>query len=359
MVSIFGLVGFSFCKIEGARQNVIKSQDARQDYDIINIPFADLETQEPKGRQTKIRGIVLHASEIPSVFTTISVLQKRSVGCHYIIPQKTLLQLKQEAKKLLAQQKSLPESEKLSDVALNACRVIMAFQGKKNSIPVLQLALDDMCVYHAGKGDWKDWLAPGLRVKHSTIGIECANSTTYKTGTHDLFRYSGMQMQVLSALLHHLLANHKLSATDVVTHSDISWDRPDDVYKKDPGPYFPYETLARNGLGVVPLAKDFPPLPKDRRNQKDMISWIQNCFQIIGYRPCPVTGVWTINTAKILRAYALHFFPECPKYTSKGYDFEPLVGSLLHHPWAQYVLTKEENCELSTGIEQINLDQFI
>ena len=90
------------------------------------------------------------------------------------------------------------------------------------------------------------------------------------------------------------------------------------MYKKDPGPYFPYEALARSGLGIVPLATDFPPLPKDRRNQKDMISWIQKCFQIMGFRPCPITGIWNKNNSKILRAYALHFFPECPNIRQKS-----------------------------------------
>jgi hypothetical protein len=126
------------------------------------------------------------------------------------------------------------------------------------------------------------------------------------------------------------------------------------VYKQDPGPYFPYETLARSGLGIVPLAKDFPPFPKDQKNQADMISWIQTCFQIMGYRPCPVTGVMDVNTLKILRAYALHFFPECPKYTSIGYDFGPLVQSLTNHPWAPYVLTQKDGCVLSSGIETID-----
>ncbi len=324
-------------------------------YDLIIIPFKDLETHAPAGQQPgTTKGIILHAPTESSVFITISVLQNRSVGCHYIVPQHTLHQLQEEAKFLLAQQESLPESEKLSPVALNACRVIMAFQGNKNRIPVLQLAPDHMYVKQAGISQWKDWPrdADG-KLNPSTIGIECANSRTYTKDKYDLFRYSGMQMQVLVSLLSHLLTKHGLSGADIVTHTDVAWDRPDDLYKSDPGPFFDYQTLARHGLGIVPLAKDFPPLPKDRNNQKDMISWIQTCFQIMGYRPCPVTGEMDVNTLKIIRAYALHFFPECPKYTSTGYDFGPLVHSLLHHPWAPYILTQQDGSVLSSGIETI------
>ena len=161
-----------------------------------------------------------------------------------------------------------------------------------------------------------------------------------------------MQMQVLVSLLSHLLTKHGLSGSDIVTHTDVAWDRPDDLYKSDPGPWFAYETLARYGLGLAPLAKDFPPLPEDRNNQKDMISWIQTCFHIMGYRPCPVTGKMDTDTLKIIRAYALHFFPECPAY-KKGYDFGPLVHSLLHHPWAPYILTQQDGSVLSSGIETI------
>ncbi len=116
------------------------------------------------------------------------------------------------------------------------------------------------------------------------------------------------------------MTKDQLSGTDIITHSDIAWDRADDVYKKDLGPYFSYEALARSGLGIVPMVKDFPPLLNDQNNQKDMISCL-----IVGYRPCPVTGVMDVSMLKSLRAYALHFFPKCLKYTSTGYDFRPLV----------------------------------
>jgi|LauGreDrversion4_2_1035121.scaffolds.fasta_scaffold06112_2 N-acetyl-anhydromuramyl-L-alanine amidase AmpD len=356
MVSVFGLAVFSLYKIEGIpklHQDKIKSQHAVQDYDTIKIQFPDLKEHYPNGRQSPIQGIVLHAPEIPSVFETISVLQNRSVGCHYIIPNTTLSELKKEAKALVAQQESLPESEKLSPVALKACHVVLSFKGRRDRIPVLQLADDHTGVKQAGLGRWKDWTCDvDGKLNSATIGIECANSPNYKTGTHDLFRYSVGQMQVLIPLLQGLVKKHKLVGSAIVAHSDIAWDRPGDVHKKDPGPYFPYDALARYGLGLVPLAKDFPPLPKDRNNQKDMISWIQTCFHIMGYRPCPVTGKMDTDTLKIIRAYALHFFPECPAY-KKGYDFGPLVHSLLHHPWAPYVLTKEDHCQLSTGIETI------
>jgi hypothetical protein len=184
---------------------------AAEGYDVIQIPFPDLATQAPAGRQTKIRGIVLHAPELPSVFKTISVLQNRSVGCHYIVPQHTLYQLQQEAKFLLAQQESLPESEKLSPVALKACHIVLNFQGSRDRIPVIQLADDHTGVKQAGLGRWKNWTCDvDGKLNSATIGIECANSITYQSSQVDLFRYSGMQMQVLSALLKNLLAKHTL-----------------------------------------------------------------------------------------------------------------------------------------------------
>jgi N-acetyl-anhydromuramyl-L-alanine amidase AmpD len=321
-------------------------------YDVIVIPFDDLKTHYPRGRQSKIQGIVLHAPTIPSVFKTISVLQNRSVGCHYIIPNTTLFELQKEAKTLLQNQDRVQESEKLSPVALNACHLVLNFQGSRDRIPVIQLADDHTGVKQAGLGRWKNWTCDGDgKLNSATIGIECANSSTYQSLHMDLFRYSDMQTQVLSALLKDLLTKHTLVGSDIVAHSDIAWDRPDDAYKQDPGPYFPYEALARHRLGLVPLAKDFPPLPK-HQSEKEMIMWVQTCFQRMGYRPCPITGVMGANTLKILRAYALHFFPQCPAY-KPGYDFGPLVNSLQNHPWAVFHNPRDE-VRLTTGIEIVD-----
>ncbi len=340
----------------------VHSTKNRQDqpYDTIIIPFEAIKHHYPEGRKQSIQGIVLHCPTIPCIFKTISVLENRSVGCHYIIPEKTLGALKKDAQHLLSIQNTVQEEERLSPVALNACRVIIQFKGALNEVPILQLAQDETCVAQAGIGNWKDWPTgpEDLRINRPTIGIEFGNSARYDSNQDDLYRNSDQQTRVLIWLLKHLVAKHHLSGRDIVTHSDIAWNRAEDLYKPDPGPYFPYETLARHQLGFAPLAKDFPPLPKDyATNPAKIIAWVQTCFRIMGYAPCPSTGVMDLNTLKILRAYALHFFPACAKYTP-DYDWNPLIQSLLNHPLAPYFLTDSDSFKQEEGARSFQESDF-
>ncbi len=330
-------------------------------YDIITIPFEAIKKHYPEGRKHSIRGIVLHCPVTSCAFITLSTLEEREVGCHYIVPQKTLGELKNDAHRLLSVQEPLTKKSPLSPVAMNACHVIIQFKGADDMVPILQLAQDETCVAQAGVGNWKDWPTgpEDLRINGPTIGIECMNSLNYNKEQFDLYRNSEKQMGALIWLLKKLVTKHNLSGGDVVTHSDIAWNRADDWYKPDPGPYFPYETLARHQLGFAPLAKDFPPLPESyTQNPSKIIAWVQACFRIMGYAPCPSTGTMDLNTLKILRAYALHFFPTCPKYTPTNYDWSPLIHSLLHHPWAPYFLTDTPSFKKEEGAQSFEEVEF-
>jgi N-acetyl-anhydromuramyl-L-alanine amidase AmpD len=352
---------FLFKKKDASQRGIEKFlvKKSLPNYDTIVISFPDLKNHYPDGRGVPISGIILHSPTISCIFETISVLEEREVGCHYIVPQQTLRECKDMAQKCLLQQDHLPKSKQLSPLGLKAAKTIMAFKGNLDAVPVLQLADDSMATKHAGIGAWKNWPVDKVdqKINRPTIGIECGNSPNYIH--HDLFRHSEKQMLTLVYLLKNLLKKHKLSGADIVTHSDVAWNRPDNSYKIDPGPAFPFETLARHGLGFAPLAKNFPPPPHDRSNESAVIAWVQTCFRILGYAPCPSTGIMDVNTRKILRAYALHFFPLCKKYQDKNYDWSPVINSLLYHPWAPFFLTTE-NCwdDQNSAISQRSEDLF-
>ncbi|MDD3371950.1 MAG: N-acetylmuramoyl-L-alanine amidase [Alphaproteobacteria bacterium] len=112
---------------------------------------------------------------------------------------------------------------------------------------VMQFVDESRRAWHAGKSFWR-----GIRDMNSaSIGIELANP-----GHSNGYRpFPKPQIDSLKKLVLDIVARHGFSARQaLLAHSDIAPRR-----KKDPGELFPWEELARDGLGFwpVPLDADF------------------------------------------------------------------------------------------------------
>jgi len=105
---------------------------------------------------------------------------------------------------------------------------------------IFQLVAEDRRAWHAGKSYWQ-----GVRdINSISIGIEITNpghEFGYRAFPH-------LQIDAVQDLVRGVMARHALNAADVIGHSDIAPGR-----KIDPGELFPWEHLARAGIGRWPM----------------------------------------------------------------------------------------------------------
>jgi N-acetylmuramoyl-L-alanine amidase len=97
----------------------------------------------------------------------------------------------------------------------------------------VQLVPEAQRAWHAGAGAWGGC----TDVNSASIGIELCNA-----GDH---AFSGAQMQALKSLLKEVMQRWGIAAQGVIGHSDMAPGR-----KQDPGRWFDWQELAKEGLAV-------------------------------------------------------------------------------------------------------------
>lgn len=100
-----------------------------------------------------------------------------------------------------------------------------------------QMVDEDQRAWHAGAGQWR---GQG-DVNSRSVGIEIDN-----TGRTP---FSEPQLNTLETLLPAIMCRWSIAPDGVIGHSDMAPER-----KADPGPRFPWERLARQGLAIWPNA---------------------------------------------------------------------------------------------------------
>ncbi len=146
---------------------------------------------------------------------------------------------------------------------------------------IFAMVAEHQRAWHAGLGCWR-----GITdVNSASIGIEIVN------GGHDfgLPSFAEPQIKAVITLGLEIVKRHNIAAHNIVGHSDIAPGR-----KTDPGEHFPWQHLAKTGLGQWPKHSD---LPVD--NAK-----LYNDLAHIGY------GFDNANAADIITAFQRHFLPE-------------------------------------------------
>ncbi|MGB9153113.1 MAG: N-acetylmuramoyl-L-alanine amidase [Alphaproteobacteria bacterium] len=110
---------------------------------------------------------------------------------------------------------------------------------------VTQLVDENKRAWHAGKSFWR-----GITdINSASIGIELVNP-----GHEFGYRaFPAIQIAALKIAMHDIIERHNMNAaTAPIAHSDIAPSR-----KQDPGELFPWQELAKEGLGIWPIPKDF------------------------------------------------------------------------------------------------------
>ena len=107
---------------------------------------------------------------------------------------------------------------------------------KKNGEIILMVP-EKYEAWHAGISAWKK----DVYLNKSSIGIEISNKG-HRFGYEN---YSKNQINSLKKLSKFLIKKFKIKKTNIVGHSDISFDR-----KIDPGEKFPWKLLSKNQIGI-------------------------------------------------------------------------------------------------------------
>ncbi len=141
---------------------------------------------------------------------------------------------------------------------------------------ILSLVDEKQRAWHAGKSYWR-----GITdVNSASIGIEIVNPG-HEFGYRS---FPPAQMIAVRDLCYGILSRYPIPAQNVVAHSDIAPER-----KEDPGEFFNWEWLAKEGIGLWP-----PFTGPGNRGADDLYAY--------GYDP-------TASREKIITAFQRHFRP--------------------------------------------------
>ena len=194
-------------------------------------------TFAPEKRKEKVSLLVFHCFAL-SAKKMLEIMQQTGTGAHYIIQR----------------------------------------NGK-----IINLTAENMVAYHAGISSWREF-SGGINAR--SIGIELQNSAMGNA------QYTKAQIASLSFLAKEIIQRHEIKAQNIVGHSDIAPFR-----KPDPGIYFPWEVLAKSGIGIWPKLNEnaFSNAPLDREE-------ITELLQKIGYN--------TTDLSAALYAFCARFIPQ-------------------------------------------------
>lgn len=167
--------------------------------------------------------------------------------------------------------------------------------------PVIwQLVPESELAWHAGVSFWRG----ATRINDTSIGIELENKGFTRQGrVNQFYPFNAAQISVLEKLAKVIIARYQIQPQNVVAHADIAPQR-----KVDPGPLFPWQQLAQQGVGAWPDANRVafylngrgPYQPVDQRGLLDLLSRY-------GYQ---VTHDMTPEQQqRVIQAFQMHFRP--------------------------------------------------
>ena len=158
---------------------------------------------------------------------------------------------------------------------------------------VLQLVPESQRAWHAGISCW----AGETDMNSASIGIEIVHP-----GHDDPRPYSAAQIEATAALAKDICRRHAIPPERVLAHSDIAPGR-----KRDPGEFFPWEELARRGVGrIVEESLGAGATTVSLGDAGAKVASLQRDLAAYGYR-VEQTGVYDAQTVQAVEAFQRHF----------------------------------------------------
>lgn len=158
---------------------------------------------------------------------------------------------------------------------------------------ILQLVPESRRAWHAGVSFW----AGETDMNSTSIGIEIVHP-----GYLDPRPYTVAQIEATAALARDICQRHAIAPERVLAHSDIAPAR-----KRDPGEFFPWEALARRGVGRIAepvLAEGATAVALGDEGAK--VASLQRDLAVFGYG-VEETGVYDAQTVLAVEAFQRHF----------------------------------------------------
>ncbi len=164
---------------------------------------------------------------------------------------------------------------------------------------IVQLVDEGARAWHAGVAHW----AGVDDINSCSIGIEIDN---FGHELNPLPPYPDKQIQALEELCGDIMARHGIAAHRVIGHSDVAPAR-----KSDPGEHFPWERLARAGIGAwveaaggeEGKAGKVVARPGD---EGEVVRRVQDDLRRLGYG-LEASGVFDERTEAVVRAFQRHW----------------------------------------------------
>jgi len=160
---------------------------------------------------------------------------------------------------------------------------------------ILQLVPEDRRAWHAGRSCW----AGETDMNSASIGVEIVHP-----GHADPRPFPARQIEAVTRLALDICARRAIRPERVLAHSDIAPSR-----KIDPGEFFPWDALARAGVGhwVAPAPeRDGAALAFGDAGEE--VAALQRRLAAYGYR-IPETGAYDEATVQVVAAFQRHFRP--------------------------------------------------
>jgi len=170
-------------------------------------------------------------------------------------------------------------------------------QGKPR---IWQLVPEQDLAWHAGVSFWRG----ATRINDTSIGIELENRGWQKfAGAKRFTPFEPQQIAALVPLAKNIIHSYNILPQNVVAHSDIAPQR-----KDDPGPLFPWQALAQQGIGAWPdddrvafyLNGRDPAAPVDQAQLLDLLARY-------GYEVKP--EMTPAQKKRVIVAFQMHFRP--------------------------------------------------
>lgn len=189
----------------------------------------------------------------------------------------------------------------LTDKHVSSHYLIPATPPLEGGKPLIwQLVPERELAWHAGASFWRG----ANRINDTSIGIELENRGWIKVnGAKQFVPFNPPQIAVLTDLARDIIARYDIKPQNVVAHADIAPQR-----KDDPGPLFPWQQLAAQGVGAWPEASRvaFYLNGRDPYSPVDT-PLLLDALERYGY---PVTTDMTpAQQKRVIQAFQMHFRP--------------------------------------------------
>lgn len=229
---------------------------------IIDHDHYQVDVRHPaQSTSPRVKILVLHYTA-GDFATSLKTLTKKQVSAHYLIPQ------------------TPPVSH-----------------GKPR---VWRLVAEEEAAWHAGISFWRDH----SNINDLSIGIELENEGWQKVaGVKSFAPFAKAQIAALIPLAKDIIARYRIAPQNVVAHADIAPQR-----KDDPGPLFPWQQLARQGIGAWPDASRVRFYLRGRpAHQPVAESELLRLLARYGYQVTP--QMTAAQQKRVIMVFQMHFRP--------------------------------------------------